>query len=1018
MTSFDRPKPHPSGPIAMRRVHLSSLGIIALAVAGLGAAPKAEKLGDDPSYRELGTMAVQDGGRIKPLDSYARLRVKQVYTREIIKLKDDKGNVTAAWQPLAAMLDWRARPEFWNAQEIIAVEYLPLKQKLLSVPAREALAALARSGRLDSADRAVVAKLSEDPEVSTGDLQKVAAMKGLADRDRAELKKLAHKLSPDQKWLAPDDLAEGNLDVDGQRTDFRSWIAELNRRRKPSDNMSEGAEPNYSTLEQKALDAAHKLMGYWAIRDGDARGNAMYDLFVIPRPASPAYLGFNGAALEKVRSQKDRENGPDITPLEENVLRAMIDYNKDLLPKAQRVPGKDAEYDANYAEWLRDKAAWLPIGLVLEGNPAELDKAGLPEAKVVAFRKAFQGVIDGEKSAPGHLSAEAAHALVFAARDLGESISVPYLQAKDVKHKTWEDLNASRVSAFAAVRDALGKSSAPLSPEKQAELIASARTLGHGVVSYPSEAEMGRESTFNHLAPFSLAPYGYGIAVALLLICVGMGAKPGTAGFAVDRGLYVAGLAGLASGIALEIVGFYYRVRITGWAPVTNMYETVIWVALMTSVLGFVLELIYRKKFAALAASGVSLLATILAANVSLLDPDIKLLQPVLRSNYWLTIHVLTIVSSYAAFSLAMGLGLLGLGYYLSATYRNDASFARLAKPLIVGLPMLAAGIAGLLGSHYAKPGDFLGTNVAFVGFWFVAVFGGMIPTITATVAMLGEASNRFPNRTSVAGAVALALGTVGTTAAALTTTPAIWPDWLATWVVPAIVGGVGFGALLLGRLGAMARGALIEAEAVVRHEEIPGEFAEIDAARAESHQAFASSGNGGVATMAKPSVAEIRARESASVAKLDPRGQAIQATASRIKPLANFTYRAMQVGVLLVAAGTILGGVWADFSWGRFWGWDAKEVWALITLLVYLVPLHGRFAGWVNTFGLMAASVACYSSVLMAWYGVNFVLGIGLHSYGFVEGGGQGIVFTCSLAVLSLVFAAGWRRSLATKAA
>ena len=100
-----------------------------------------------------------------------------------------------------------------------------------------------------------------------------------------------------------------------------------------------------------------------------------------------------------------------------------------------------------------------------------------------------------------------------------------------------------------------------------------------------------------------------------------------------------------------------------------------------------------------------------------------------------------------------------------------------------------------------------------------------------------------------------------------------------------------------------------------------------------------------------------------------------------------------------LIAAGTILGGVWADYSWGRFWGWDPKEVWALITLLVYLVPLHGRFAGWVNTFGLVVASIVCFLSVVMAWYGVNFVLGVGLHSYGFVDGGSQGMMTVIILA-------------------
>ena len=112
-------------------------------------------------------------------------------------------------------------------------------------------------------------------------------------------------------------------------------------------------------------------------------------------------------------------------------------------------------------------------------------------------------------------------------------------------------------------------------------------------------------------------------------------------------------------------------------------------------------------------------------------------------------------------------------------------------------------------------------------------------------------------------------------------------------------------------------------------------------------------------APRARPSVQEIVA--SAAPARLDARGLAMQETAAKIKPLANFIYRAMQVGVLLIAAGTILGGVWADYSWGRFWGWDPKEVWALITLLVYLVPLHGRFAGWVSMFGLVFASVACF---------------------------------------------------------
>ena len=84
----------------------------------------------------------------------------------------------------------------------------------------------------------------------------------------------------------------------------------------------------------------------------------------------------------------------------------------------------------------------------------------------------------------------------------------------------------------------------------------------------------------------------------------------------------------------------------------------------------------------------------------------------------------------------------------------------------------------------------------------------------------------------------------------------------------------------------------------------------------------------------------------------------------------------------------------------------------------VYLVPLHGRFAGWVNTFGLVVASVVCFLSVLMAWYGVNFILGVGLHSYGFVEGGSQGSVGLVALAVLAIPAGAALRRSLSQRTA
>ncbi len=106
------------------------------------------------------------------------------------------------------------------------------------------------------------------------------------------------------------------------------------------------------------------------------------------------------------------------------------------------------------------------------------------------------------------------------------------------------------------------------------------------------------------------------------------------------------------------------------------------------------------------------------------------------------------------------------------------------------------------------------------------------------------------------------------------------------------------------------------------------------------------------------------------------------------LKSLSLFLYRSLQVGTLFLAVGTLLGGVWASYSWGRFWGWDPKETWALIALLGYLAILHGRLLGWIKNFGLAVGSILGYLLVLMAWYGVNFVLGTGLHSYGFGSGG------------------------------
>lgn len=95
-----------------------------------------------------------------------------------------------------------------------------------------------------------------------------------------------------------------------------------------------------------------------------------------------------------------------------------------------------------------------------------------------------------------------------------------------------------------------------------------------------------------------------------------------------------------------------------------------------------------------------------------------------------------------------------------------------------------------------------------------------------------------------------------------------------------------------------------------------------------------------------------------------------------------------MYVGVALLIPGTILGGVWAAESWGRFWDWDPKESWAFISACVYLLFIHAYTFRHIRDFGLAIGSVAGLLAISFTWYGVNYVLGTGLHSYGFGNGG------------------------------
>jgi ABC-type transport system involved in cytochrome c biogenesis permease subunit len=125
-------------------------------------------------------------------------------------------------------------------------------------------------------------------------------------------------------------------------------------------------------------------------------------------------------------------------------------------------------------------------------------------------------------------------------------------------------------------------------------------------------------------------------------------------------------------------------------------------------------------------------------------------------------------------------------------------------------------------------------------------------------------------------------------------------------------------------------------------------------------------------------------------------------------RELTRMTYGVLCFGLLFALVGTILGGIWANYSWGRFWGWDPKENGALLIVLSMLTILHGRMGGYLRDFGLAVATIGCGMVVAFSWWGVNF-LGIGLHSYGFTEGVLNALLGFWAIEAVLVLGAIGW---------
>ena len=115
-----------------------------------------------------------------------------------------------------------------------------------------------------------------------------------------------------------------------------------------------------------------------------------------------------------------------------------------------------------------------------------------------------------------------------------------------------------------------------------------------------------------------------------------------------------------------------------------------------------------------------------------------------------------------------------------------------------------------------------------------------------------------------------------------------------------------------------------------------------------------------------------------------------------RIKELSIINEISLYVGVALMTIGCFIGAIWANESWGRYWGWDPKETWALITIIVYVIVIHLRLVKkWFNYWLFNLLSAIALSSVLMTFFGVNYFLS-GMHSYGSTNSVDGALVYLC----------------------
>jgi ABC-type transport system involved in cytochrome c biogenesis permease subunit len=480
---------------------------------------------------------------------------------------------------------------------------------------------------------------------------------------------------------------------------------------------------------------------------------------------------------------------------------------------------------------------------------------------------------------------------------------------------------------------------------------------------YPPQGATALEVRYNRVQPFQWA-----WVVNLLATCVF-----GLYVIGIRRkGVFHLGMALLMLGLVVAAYGFYMRVAITGWAPVTNMYETVIFVPFFVAMLGTwfaLLPVTWDGLRAAWRLTGVPG-----TWEASAPTKDELRMMPAHR---WTTLSALLIVPRIALSALV--LWVLAIAPYSAG-----------GRTIINLLPNVDAGQSLPDFNDLMTWG--VGLLVLAPSVWYLprVVLSAALSIVTIPLTVQGRRKSLF-EQTYARWPFCLAATFIAFFGAALASFAPVLDGrfsplqpvlrdnfWLLIHVLT-IVSSYGAGALAWA-LANIALGFYLF-----------GRYQQSELRTIEGHRP---------------------AREFADLATMTAKRPPEQSML-----LAGYTYKAMQVAVVLLAAGTILGALWADVAWGRFWGWDPKEVWALISLLVYLAILHGRYAGMFGNFGLCVGSVLGFSAIVMSWYGVNFVLGVGLHSYGFGQGGQWWVFGALALNWLYLL-AASIRYNLETRGA